>query len=161
MMCLLLTCKGLIAAMAQLKMDFAKQIWILDNSGSMSVNDGNLLVGDSRFVRCSRWNELQSCVEAHIKLSGQLRFPTSFRVSLFSATFSAPCYFFHLEVSTSPSICGDNILYSSLTISVEIQISSVSVNSLTETCAMTSRLASALFQKINQKAVHRWHIMSE
>ena len=84
---LLLSFSGLISSMIQLKSEFAKQMWIVDNSGSMTMCDGNLLVHGSSFANCSRWGELQECVRAHIKLSGDLQFPTSFRVSRFDITY--------------------------------------------------------------------------
>lgn len=72
--------------MTDLKSEFAKQIWIIDNSESMTTLDGTMLADvasdGKRFVhKCSRWDELQECVSSHIKLSGALRQPTSFRVS--------------------------------------------------------------------------------
>jgi hypothetical protein len=72
--------------MMDLKRTVARQIWILDDSGSMMTCDGHVLMEDvnretRHFVKCSRWEELQQCVCAHIKVSGALRFPTSIRVS--------------------------------------------------------------------------------
>lgn len=74
---------GLIQGMTDLKSDFAKQIWIVDNSESMTTRDGTMLIsGEQRFThKCSRWDELEGCVSAHIRLSGALRQPTSIRVS--------------------------------------------------------------------------------
>ncbi|CAB9501606.1 expressed unknown protein [Seminavis robusta] len=82
---------GLIKAMTDLKADFFQQIWIIDNSESMNTRDGSMLADVSssngshgtsrRFVHgCSRWDELKECVVSHIRLSGALRQPTSFRL---------------------------------------------------------------------------------
>ena len=71
--------------MTDLKSDFVKQIWIVDNSESMCTRDGTVLsyssTGEQYFTKCTRWEELQECVRSHIKLAGALRQPTSIRVS--------------------------------------------------------------------------------
>ena len=70
--------------MKDLQKDFAKQIWIIDNSEPMKKEDGHVLRsngnGELEFVKCSRWDELCKCVKAHIQLSGAFRIPTSFRL---------------------------------------------------------------------------------
>lgn len=76
---------GLITSMAEYQNNTAKQIWLIDDSGSMITYDGTRMAKSPqrnqkyRFVRCSRWEEVQDTVKAHIRLAGTLRFPTSFR----------------------------------------------------------------------------------
>lgn len=76
---------GLITSMAEYQNRTAKQIWLVDDSGSMITYDGTRMAEspyrnqDFRFVKCSRWEEVQETVKAHIRLAGTLGFPTSFR----------------------------------------------------------------------------------
>ena len=61
--------------------------------GSMLAMDGNALIESGgrtgfNFVPCTRWDEIYECVCAHIRLSGALRFPSSFRVR--DASFRFP-----------------------------------------------------------------------
>ena len=79
--------------MTDLKSDFAKQIWIIDNSESMTTRDGTMLTegpsGEKKFqLKCTRWDELQETVSSHIRLAGALRQPTSFRVRYYAVA----CY---------------------------------------------------------------------
>jgi len=88
--------KGLVEALADNYRAFKKRVWLVDNSGSMKMMDGQQIVFDDGFckclfvtsepgqrgrvTKCSRWEELQSCVEYHTEMSGQLQIPTLFRV---------------------------------------------------------------------------------
>lgn len=65
---------------------FLSKIWIIDNSGSMRHSDGHRIVptlkkGDVKMVPCSRWEEIQECVNYHISLAGAIEASTYFRVS--------------------------------------------------------------------------------
>ena len=58
-------------------------IWIVDNSSSMSVPDGNRMVetatqNDVRVVPCTRWDELKETVKYHARMSALLEAPTKF-----------------------------------------------------------------------------------
>jgi hypothetical protein len=62
---------------------FSKRIWIIDNSGSMGMQDGHLVLnhGDkNKNTDCTRWEELQETVMCHAQLSAALRAPTEFRL---------------------------------------------------------------------------------
>ena len=58
--------------------------WIVDNSGSMSNNDGHVLIKSSAgvegMVPCSRWQELGTSINWHATLAARLRVPTEFRL---------------------------------------------------------------------------------
>jgi len=61
------------------------RIWVVDNSGSMSIGDGTCVAdggGPSNFktVSCSRWEELRDTVEYHAQLAELISAPTSFRL---------------------------------------------------------------------------------
>ncbi|CAB9507498.1 expressed unknown protein [Seminavis robusta] len=73
---------GLIQTLAELKQTVAKQVWIVDDSGSMLSYDGKLIQGEGlpKFTKCTRWEELQQTVIEHIKLAGALQLPTSIRL---------------------------------------------------------------------------------
>ena len=58
-----------------------QRIWILDNSGSMALEDGHsLLVKLNKSVECSRWAEVQETVQCHAELASRLHAPTEFRL---------------------------------------------------------------------------------
>ena len=58
-----------------------KRIWILDNSGSMALQDGHsLLVTIDKSVECSRWAEVQETVQCHAELASRFHAPTEFRL---------------------------------------------------------------------------------
>lgn len=64
---------------------FPLRIWIVDNSGSMSHNDGHRFVETSsssnvKVVRCTRWKEIQETVEYHARMAALLKAPTIFRL---------------------------------------------------------------------------------
>lgn len=77
--------RGLAEAMTQNNAAFPLRIWVVDNSGSMRERDGNRIVqarkkGDLKMVQCTRWTEIQECVQYHAKLAGVLQAPTFFRL---------------------------------------------------------------------------------
>jgi len=58
-----------------------KRIWIVDNSGSMALQDGHsVLVNIDKSVECSRWAEAQETVQCHAELASRLHTPTEFRL---------------------------------------------------------------------------------
>lgn len=57
---------------------FSKRIWIVDNSGSMKMWDGHLVL--NRDNECRRWDELKETVSCHAQLSAALGAPTEFRL---------------------------------------------------------------------------------
>jgi hypothetical protein len=80
---------GLIRSIARNNMTFPLRIWVVDNSGSMTVHDGHRMVelpGSSpnnrvvKFVDCSRWTEIQQTVEYHARMAALLEAPTVFRL---------------------------------------------------------------------------------
>mmetsp|Transcript_27173 Transcript_27173/g.44910 ORF Transcript_27173/g.44910 Transcript_27173/m.44910 type:complete len:397 (+) Transcript_27173:237-1427(+) len=76
---------GLIQSIARNNMTFPLRIWVVDNSGSMSINDGHRMVEtgnnkDVRFVDCSRWAEIKETVEYHAQIAALLEAPTVFRL---------------------------------------------------------------------------------
>jgi Mg-chelatase subunit ChlD len=76
---------GLIRSILNIKKAFPLRIWVVDNSGSMSMGDGHRIVetlnnNDVRLVSCSRWTEIQETVEYHIQLAALLKAPTTFRL---------------------------------------------------------------------------------
>lgn len=76
---------NLAALLANAKLHFPLRIWIVDNSGSMARWDGRRVVGNATsknitMERCSRWSEIASCVEYHMRLAALLETPTSFRL---------------------------------------------------------------------------------
>ena len=78
--------RGLAESLNRTKAAFGQRIWIIDNSGSMRSSDGHRIVptlktGDVRMVPCSRWEEIQECVNYHISLAGTIEASTYFRVS--------------------------------------------------------------------------------
>jgi len=76
--------RGLANSLNDTKKAFAKRIWIVDNSGSMNCTDGHRFVetrckNDVKMVPCSRWEEIQECVQYHIQLACSIGAPTEFR----------------------------------------------------------------------------------
>jgi hypothetical protein len=80
--------RGLAKSMENSILLFPLRYWIVDNSGSMSASDGNMLAHTAcpanescrRFVSCTRWEEIQDCATYHIELAGLLQAPTRFRL---------------------------------------------------------------------------------
>ena len=59
-----------------------KRFWIVDNSGSTSLDDGHCLLtsNDNGDEECSRWDEISETVESHIHLASSLGAPSEFRL---------------------------------------------------------------------------------
>ena len=59
-----------------------KRFWIVDNSGSTSLDDGHCLLtsNDNGDEECSRWDEISETVNAHIHLASSLGAPSEFRL---------------------------------------------------------------------------------
>ena len=59
-----------------------KRYWIVDNSGSTSLDDGHCLLtsSDNGDEECSRWDEISETVESHIHLASSLGAPSEFRL---------------------------------------------------------------------------------
>jgi len=77
--------RGLAKAIMENNDIFSLRIWIIDNSGSMSHNDGHRFVetrnsSDVRVVPCTRWKEIQETVEYHARMAALLKAPTIFRL---------------------------------------------------------------------------------
>ena len=77
--------RGITEFLGRLTMDFPIRIWIVDNSGSMILNDGCRLVETSdranvRLVKCTRWDELRETVSYHARMASLLRAATRFRL---------------------------------------------------------------------------------
>ena len=80
---------SLARSLDDIKKAFALRIWVVDNSGSMQAADGHRIVDDDmqssstktvRMVKCTRWAEIRSCVEYHMRLSSLVQAPTRFRL---------------------------------------------------------------------------------
>jgi hypothetical protein len=77
--------QGLMNTFIEAKKTFPLRIWIVDNSGSMTFNDGSRIVEEKdrkiRVVRgCSRWSEMQQTVEYHARIAASIEAPTVFRM---------------------------------------------------------------------------------
>lgn len=77
--------KGLAEDIYSNSLEFSLRIWIVDNSGSMKTQDGNLLqiMNGSKtvkLVKCSRWEEIKETVIYHIDMAALLRAPSIFRI---------------------------------------------------------------------------------
>ena len=77
--------RGLARAVGESIDVFPLRVWIVDNSGSMSHNDGNRFIetsntSDVKVVQCTRWKEIQETVEYHARMAALLKAPTIFRM---------------------------------------------------------------------------------
>lgn len=76
--------KGLATAMSEHAELFAQRIWILDNSGSMQIGDGQRIVetsdGKIEAQAVTRWEELQQTVLHHAEMAGVMGMQTHFRL---------------------------------------------------------------------------------
>jgi hypothetical protein len=77
--------EGLAYSINELKYNFPLRMWVVDNSGSMGMTDGNRFIPsannrDMKMIPCTRWNEIQDCVNYHVQLSALLTAPTVFRL---------------------------------------------------------------------------------
>lgn len=68
--------------MANTQSAIRKRFWIVDNSGSTSLDDGRCLLtsSDNGDEECSRWDEITETVESHIHLASSLGAPSEFRL---------------------------------------------------------------------------------
>ena len=77
--------KGLAQALSENCTSFPLRIWIVDNSGSMNMCDGQKLVATAsssevKSVSCTRWKEIQETVDYHASMAALLKAPTIFRL---------------------------------------------------------------------------------
>jgi hypothetical protein len=77
--------RGLAEALLKNKLAFPLSIWLLDNSGSMMKRDGYRLLETSstnlvKFLKCTRWAEMQQTVDYHSQMAAMLKSPTVFRL---------------------------------------------------------------------------------
>ena len=89
---------GLIQAMSRNSQLFPLRIWVVDNSGSMSMQDGHRIIetrksNDVRLVSCSRWTELQETVDYHCQMAALLQAATVFRLLNDPGTIVGPQQF--------------------------------------------------------------------
>lgn len=71
---------GLATELGKTRSLFPARFWILDNSGSMLNNDGEILTPQHERVTCTRWKELQETVNYHSELAALLQATTHFRL---------------------------------------------------------------------------------
>lgn len=75
---------GLARELATNTLAFAYRIWVVDNSGSMQIEDGHRislsLDGKIKQQRVSRWEELKDTVLYHSEMAATLDSPTVFRL---------------------------------------------------------------------------------
>ena len=69
---------GLALELGQVRSVYPVRFWVIDNSGSMMNNDGNM-TRNNMPVQCTRWAELEQTVGYHANLSGLLQATTIFR----------------------------------------------------------------------------------
>lgn len=77
--------EGLARSLTDNNTNFPLRIWVVDNSGSMQMNDGHKMVStstknDIKLVNCTRWNEIRECVSYHVQMAALLEAPSSFRL---------------------------------------------------------------------------------
>eukprot|EP00814_Leptocylindrus_danicus_P013619 CAMPEP_0116006106 /NCGR_PEP_ID=MMETSP0321-20121206/1537_1 /TAXON_ID=163516 /ORGANISM="Leptocylindrus danicus var. danicus, Strain B650" /LENGTH=378 /DNA_ID=CAMNT_0003474609 /DNA_START=131 /DNA_END=1267 /DNA_ORIENTATION=+ len=78
--------KGLIEQLLLNTKAIPLRIWIVDNSGSMTYDDGQCIIDDKtirnglKLVPCTRWKEIVETVQYHARLSGLLQAATIFRL---------------------------------------------------------------------------------
>mmetsp|Transcript_18967 Transcript_18967/g.18236 ORF Transcript_18967/g.18236 Transcript_18967/m.18236 type:complete len:373 (-) Transcript_18967:34-1152(-) len=80
--------QGLSTALSTTNCDiFPIRYWIVDNSYSMTIKDGHLILGQTaklddivRTVPCTRYDEIKECVNYHARLSELIGAPTEFRL---------------------------------------------------------------------------------
>lgn len=75
--------RGLAKALAENAQSFEHRIWVVDNSGSMQIQDGhrvNKSGGKITMVPVSRWEEIQDTVIYHSQMAALLNSRTHFRL---------------------------------------------------------------------------------
>jgi hypothetical protein len=70
---------GLMNTLIENNKAFSKRIWIVDNSGSMALGDGHLVLSQKN-SDATRWSELEETVLLHSQLAAALHQPTEFRM---------------------------------------------------------------------------------
>ena len=75
---------GLAKALMANTVSFEQRIWIVDNSGSMTITDGHRINetadGKLNMTTVTRWEELQDTVIYHAQMAGVLNSFTRFRL---------------------------------------------------------------------------------
>jgi hypothetical protein len=71
---------GLIDCLANAHAATARRYWIVDNSGSMSIQDGNRVLSNNKLVSCSRWQELGDTLRWQGQVASTLGAHTEFRM---------------------------------------------------------------------------------
>jgi hypothetical protein len=105
---------GLIEALLRNTLDFPLRIWVLDNSGSMSMGDGHRIIetkksNNIRLIKCSRWKELQEAVIYHAQMAALLEAPTVFRLLNDPGLAVGPRQFSIAENDTSRKVLDDEL----------------------------------------------------
>lgn len=76
--------RGLAESLSANKMEFPLRIWVVDNSGSMQMDDGNRIVQTRgkkmKISKCTRWDEITDCVSYHIQMASLIESHASFRL---------------------------------------------------------------------------------
>ena len=77
---------GLARGVAENVQMFEHRLWLVDNSGSMQIGDGNRILHDGngnfkKATRGSRWQEIQDTVQYHATMAIEMKSATTFRVS--------------------------------------------------------------------------------
>lgn len=90
--------RGLAETLTRNNMAFPLRIWVVDNSGSMTIRDGHRIVESSqkdkvKLVDCTRWSEIQQTVEYHVQMAALLQAPTVFRLLNDPGKISGPQQF--------------------------------------------------------------------
>ena len=74
---------GLQESMMKTTEKVARRYFIVDDSGSMGMNDGNRLIKTSsgyKTVKCTRWAELKAAIDFHAEFAYRAHAPTEFRL---------------------------------------------------------------------------------
>jgi len=77
--------KGLARAVAENAQIFQHRLWVVDNSGSMQILDGNLIENDKdgksfKSRKVTRWEEIRETVRYHASMAISLNSPTTFKL---------------------------------------------------------------------------------
>jgi len=77
--------RGLAETLTRNNIAFPLRVWVVDNSGSMTIRDGHRIIESSqkdkvKLVDCTRWSEIQQTVEYHVQMAALLQAPTVFRL---------------------------------------------------------------------------------
>lgn len=75
--------KGLAKALSENAKSFDHRIWVVDNSGSMQMEDGHRIANDNgrlSMLPVSRWEEIKDTVIYHSQMAAVLQSYTQFRL---------------------------------------------------------------------------------